>query len=112
MIVLCLPWPPSANRYYRVVNGRSVLSAIARQYRSDIFDRFRMEQPLEGRLTVSLDAYPPDRRTRDLDNLLKQTLDALQHAGVFMDDGQIDQILIRRRERQSGGRMMVTITEE
>lgn len=70
------------------------------------------EKPLEGRLTVCLNAYPPDQRKRDLDNLLKQTLDALQHAGIFKDDAQIDEILIRRGLSCKGGRMLVQITEE
>jgi crossover junction endodeoxyribonuclease RusA len=45
-----------------------------------------------------MDAFPPDRRRRDLDNLLKPTLDALQHGGVYEDDSQVDLLVVRRCE--------------
>ena len=32
-ITLDLPWPPTANRYWRNVNGRMVLSRAGREYR-------------------------------------------------------------------------------
>jgi len=45
-----------------------------------------------------MDAFPPDRRRRDLDNLLKSVLDALEHAGVYADDSQVDLLVVRRCE--------------
>lgn len=48
------------------------------------------------RLSLTIDAYPPDRRKRDLDNILKSLLDALQHAGIYSDDSQIDILKISR----------------
>ena len=105
---LTLPWPPSANRYYRTVNGRPILSAIARQYRATVVAMYN-DQPLTGRLSVTITANPPDLRKRDLDNLLKQTLDALQHAGIYLDDAQIDYILIRRGIKSPPGNLEVEI---
>jgi crossover junction endodeoxyribonuclease RusA len=58
-----------------------------------------------------MDAFPPDRRRRDLDNLQKPLLDALQHAGVYEDDSQVDLLLSRRRERRDGGQVVVTISD-
>lgn len=58
---------------------------------------------------MTITANAPDLRKRDLDNLLKQTLDALQHAGIFKDDGQIDQILIRRGIKASAGNLEISI---
>jgi crossover junction endodeoxyribonuclease RusA len=40
--------------------------------------------------------YAPDKRARDLDNALKATLDALQKAGCFESDAQIDDLRIVR----------------
>jgi len=97
IITLKLPWPPSTNRYYRVVNNRAILSKEAREYRAVVMREFGEISPFTGRLGVVIYAFPPDRRARDLDNLLKQPLDALQHAGLYLDDSQIDQLMIRRQ---------------
>jgi crossover junction endodeoxyribonuclease RusA len=43
-----------------------------------------------------IQAWLPDRRRRDLDNLLKAVQDALAHAGVYDDDSQIVDLRIRR----------------
>ena len=98
IITLKLPWPPSTNRYYRVVNNRAILSAHAREYRQQVQVLFGGNAPLTGRLGIVIYAFPPDKRQRDLDNLLKQPLDALQAAGIYCNDGQIDQLMIRRQE--------------
>jgi len=108
MVYLTLPWPPSANRYYRTVNGRPILSKVAREYRKVICTMYNGD-PISGRISVTIEAYPPDQRKRDLDNLLKQTLDALQHAGVYLDDSQIDQILIKRGMVRPNGSMRIEI---
>lgn len=55
-------------------------------------------------------AFMPDAKRRDLDNLLKAPLDAMQHAGIYLDDSQIRRLLIEHagidRERP---RLEVTI---
>jgi len=62
-----------------------------------------------GRLGLVIAAYPPDRRKRDLDNLLKATLDALVFAKVIKDDGDIDELGIARREVMPGGRLVLRL---
>jgi crossover junction endodeoxyribonuclease RusA len=70
--------------------------------------------PLFGctdRLRVELSVTPPDNRRRDLDNLLKATLDAMQIAGVYYDDSQIDELLvIRRPVRKGEGELIVSLS--
>jgi Holliday junction resolvase RusA-like endonuclease len=58
-----------------------------------------------------VDAYPPDRRRRDLDNILKAILDALQHAGCYADDSQIHALRAIKQEPQPPGRVVVTICQ-
>ncbi|WP_407229124.1 RusA family crossover junction endodeoxyribonuclease [Escherichia coli] len=69
----------------------------------------RLKLSLSGRLAIKVIAEPPDKRRRDLDNILKAPLDALTHAGVLMDDEQFDEINIVRGQPVSGGRMGVKI---
>ena len=59
-------------------------------------------------LKVVIGVARPDRRRRDLDNLLKSTLDSLTHAGVWEDDSQI--IDLRIYWQGVGGFLTVEIT--
>ena len=65
--------------------------------------------PIKGRLALCMDAFPPDRRRRDLDNLQKAPLDSLEHAGVYENDSQIDLLVTRRMVVRPDGRMVVRI---
>lgn len=108
-----IPFPPSVNRVYRNVHGRTLISREGRTYRQDVCALLAgggpRKPPMGGRIALCMDAFPPDRRTRDLDNLLKASADALQHAGIYQDDSQIDLLLIRRREPVKGGKLAVRI---
>jgi crossover junction endodeoxyribonuclease RusA len=97
MIEVTLPWPPSVNSYWRSFNGRAILSEKGRQYRKAVADQVliqRAAKHLEKPLRVEIEAFRPDRRRRDLDNLLKAVLDGLAHAGVYSDDEQIQDLRI------------------
>jgi len=58
---------------------------------------------------VRIDAYPPDKRRRDLDNIQKALLDALVHADVIEDDSLIDALSIQRHEAKEEGEVIVRI---
>lgn len=113
-ITLVLPWPPSANHHWRFTGAKVLISAAGRRYRKNV-EAAVVEQlgiyhePFAGRLRVVIGASPPDRRQRDLDNLLKSTLDALQHASVYDSDSQIDQLAINRSKVIEGGQLGVLI---
>lgn len=51
---------------------------------------------INSRIKLTIDAYPPDKRKRDLDNLFKAVLDSLQAAEIFPDDCQVDELSIKR----------------
>lgn len=107
-----LPWPPTVNTYYRSDRGRKPhISAKGKAYREAVQARVIEQEigTMSGRLAVTIEAFPPDRRVRDLDNLLKATLDALAKAGVYGDDGLIDRILIERLGTEPDGLLRVTI---
>ena len=95
---LTLPWPPSVNGNLRNINGRTIISRKARAYKLLIQ---KLTKPidhicLQGRVFLHILAYPPDKRRRDIDNLIKIVADSLQDAKFYMNDSQIDKIVIER----------------
>ena len=110
---LTLPWPPSVNHYWRKWRNRMVISDEGRDYRRLVGWMLGgggiRKPPAGGRIALAMDAFPPDRRRRDLDNLPKCSQDSLAHAGVYEDDSQIDLLTVRRRRGVVGGSIVVTI---
>lgn len=104
-----LPYPPSVNTYWRhpsrgPLAGRHLISQEGRNYRETIHSLcgIAREAPLTGPLAVDIEAFFPDRRRRDLDNILKSLLDSLTHAGVWEDDSQITDLRIRKGPHIAG----------
>lgn len=119
-----LPWAPSTNTYWRhiILGGKhkkarahTLLSEGGREYRVKVMAAVREQQvplnALKGRLSAYITAYPPDRRRRDIDNLLKSCLDSLVHAQVIADDGDIDDLHIVRGLCVAGGRLDLKLSE-
>lgn len=112
VLELTLPWPPTVNTYYRNVQGKTLISETGRKYRAAVADQVLIQRGAKlfaGRLAVAITAHVPDKRRRDLDNLFKSTLDALTHAGVWLDDQQIDSLSIERGP--IGGMLKVSVQE-
>lgn len=112
--VLTLPWPPSVNRYWRHWRGRMVISTEGRAYREQVLAGAKAAKGWRAfgaaRLEVHIDCYPPDRRARDIDNLAKAGLDAMQAAGIYDSDSQIDLLQLRRYEVIAGGQLIVSVS--
>lgn len=99
MINLVLPFPPSLNHLWRNVSGRTLLSAAGRRYRASVAKAALLARPErfgDAEVALRIVAFVPDRRRRDLDNILKAALDGMQHAGLYDDDSQIVDLRIRR----------------
>lgn len=69
-----------------------------RDYRRDV--HYAVRQVMRSgfgsrRVALSIVAFMPDARRRDLDNLLKAACDALGACGVYDDDSQISDLRIR-----------------
>ena len=71
----------------------------------------RLHKKLTGRLEIRIEASPPDKRRRDLDNILKSLLDSITHAGVILDDSQFDAITIMRMPNTQPGNVKITIQQ-
>jgi crossover junction endodeoxyribonuclease RusA len=113
--VFNLPWPPSVNSYWRHVTLKNrtavLISKEGRAYRELVGRVLGPQRRTDKRLDVSIVAFPPDARARDLDNLLKSLLDAMTHGGVWTDDSQIDCLQILRGKKMTGGGVRVVVTE-
>ena len=105
-----LPYPPSINTYYRTYQGRMLISKKGREYRKLVEEELVGTAVVNGRVAVEIRIFPPDRRRRDLDNVQKALLDAIEHAGVIEDDSMVDDLHTIRGEVLSGGMAVVTIT--
>lgn len=103
MIALSLPYPPSANRLWRAVPGKGVMKSA--EYRAWCATALAWVQSqgsphLTGRYCMSLEAQAPDRRKRDLGNLLKATEDALRDCGVIDDDSLARRIILAWSDKE------------
>ena len=109
-----LPWPPSLNHYYRHVGPRVLISRDGRKYREAVVSLLGEQkiQPFEDAVELTVDAYPPDNRRRDVDNLLKCFLDSFTYGGLYRDDSQVRKITITKREPMPpDGRIFIRIKE-
>ena len=106
-----LPWPPSVNNYWRVARGRIYISAKGTAYRETVayLTANLRGYKAETRLAMSIVANPPDRRKRDLDNLFKCVLDALEKANIYANDEQIDALSITRGAIIKEGSLLITL---
>lgn len=107
-----LPYPPSVNHYWRNVKGRMTIGKAGRDFRAKAraICLAMGLGCLQDRICLGIEAYPPDNRARDIDNLLKAPLDALGKGFAYNDDSQIDEIHLYRKERFPGGKILVSIT--
>ena len=134
MIRLVLPYPLSANRYWRPVKLGAHISIVptkeAKAFRADIAARCRdqgVRAPLAGRVHIDVKLYPArpqdwQRRMRvdgaawddtvrciDIDNANKVLLDALKDVAIE-DDRWVRRLTSERMEPDGEARVVVTIT--
>lgn len=111
-MILELPYPPSNNRYYRHVHGKVLLSREGKAYRLETLARRPPSGwPVPGRVKLTIEVYPPTMYGQDLDNIPKAICDALQSSNIIVNDQQVDQLIVHRRQKDGTPRVMVTLEE-
>lgn len=114
MINITIPFPPSVNTYWGFRGSQRFLTSRAKLFKQAVATEFFKSgyEPLgSARLQVEIELYPPDRRIRDIDNVVKSTLDALCQAGMFDDDGQIDVLKVTRMSVVKWGAAKIILTK-
>ena len=111
MLALTLPFPPTINHYYGVRGKTRFIKAAGVKFRKLVAEEVAMTgaETFENDVALFIRVFPPDRRKRDLDNLLKALQDALTHAGVWLDDSQITELHIEKGEIRKGGETRIVV---
>lgn len=112
-------WPPSCNNIWRRVGGHTTLSRAALEFRRAMCAELTAlrarkkipREPITCLVLVTMAFFPPDRRRRDPDNLLKAPLDALTHARVWLDDSQVRIISGGLCAPVKGGGLLIRIAD-
>ncbi|ENS9376478.1 TPA: RusA family crossover junction endodeoxyribonuclease [Neisseria gonorrhoeae] len=120
VIRLILPYPVSANRYWRIWRNRAVRSAEAAAYKETVrrIAQGAGAMPSEGFVAVRLRLIPKankdggaNKTVIDLDNALKVTLDALQGV-AYHNDRQVRRIAADYADEPvAGGGLAVEVGE-
>lgn len=97
MVELRLPYPPSANRLWRRAGHVMHKSAHYVAWLQDAGWLAKAQKPkrIVGAYKLTIQARRPDKRRRDLDNLIKPTNDLLASIGVVSDDCHCEMICAR-----------------
>ncbi len=97
MIELTLPYPPSSNRLWtRTRRGMRKTDAYCDWLRvGGYMVNVQKPEKLLGPYKLFIQAMRPDRRKRDLDNILKPISDLLQATGVIEDDSYCEMLSAR-----------------
>jgi len=109
-----LPVPPSVNHYWRSTKfGKHYVSEEGKKYRIMVHALSAKQGAWKHKGTpfnsITVILYPPDKRRRDLDNILKALLDSLQAVSLLEDDFQLNEIIVRRGAETPKGCIHVTL---
>lgn len=113
MITLTLPLPPTLNHVFGRRGNRTFIRPAGVEFRKQVTEIVADagHPTIEGRVAVFAAVHPKNRIRQDIMNREKALNDALTHAGVWLDDSQVDSFHIVRREPVKGGKIIVVITE-
>lgn len=108
-ITAILPYPPSANRYWRRAGRVIYKSKEGADYAKQVKAMFSIHgiTPHDHPVSVAIDLFRP-KKAGDLDNRIKVLLDSLNGI-VFNDDSQVVDIHARRFDRKGWGGVIVRI---
>jgi crossover junction endodeoxyribonuclease RusA len=120
MLTITLPFPPSElmpnrrlGKHWGATNSaksKAFDDAYTLAYQA--ISQYRGPwHPTNGRVPVTLTFLPPDKRRRDLDNLLAASKSALDGvaAALRMDDREFEPVTLKRGDVSANGALVVEI---
>ena len=107
-----LPFPPTVNHMFvnagkRRFRGKAYVAFCGLV--ANIVEREKIPAMGPQRLAIAIWLHAPNRRKVDVDNRVKPVLDALQRAGVYDDDEQVDELHVYRGDIAKLGYCTVNI---
>jgi crossover junction endodeoxyribonuclease RusA len=112
MIYINLPYPPSINNYWIASGHRRFISQRGRDFKNHVAEycaEWRVPKFGDAPMWVEIVLHPRSKKLMDIDNCIKPILDALQDAGVFDDDCQVQRVSITRGVQKKGGGCVVML---
>lgn len=116
-----MPWPISVNHAFgNAIKGRVKtppyyrwLERAEAMLSEQMSNGLRLPaRPYEGPLFLEIQCNPPDKRKRDISNIIKLPEDLLVKWAVIADDHHVERIHIKKdRENVSPGNILVTVEE-
>jgi len=111
--VLTLPYPPSANRLWRNIRGKTLKSAVYRAWLIEAGQVLFLQKPasVTGQYRLMVIATRPDQRARDIDNLIKPVSDLLAQCGVVSNDSKAQSVFAgwSMESTVPGGQIIVSV---
>lgn len=110
-----LDFPPTVNHYWKRHGHTIYLSNAGRSYKSESKAAVALTLgdivPSTARIGVQIELAAPNKtRDTDIDNRIKSILDSLSGV-LFVDDGQIDELIIKRLPIAPPGYADVIVSE-
>ncbi|WP_257228038.1 RusA family crossover junction endodeoxyribonuclease [Acinetobacter sp. YH12073] len=101
--------PPSVNNYWiKGKNKTNRLSLRAKHFNA-VMKRFINPCGYGGKVQVDIQFAPPDRKIRDIDNIVKPIFDSLSKCGLILDDKQVEKLTVERLPIKKGGELTVYV---
>lgn len=94
---LHIPYPPSANKLWRRAGTHIHKSGKYQAWlrSAGLYAKSQRPVGIVGKYKIGIQAVRPDKRRRDLDNIIKPISDLLVLVGVIEDDSDCEMITAR-----------------
>lgn len=112
---LVLPFPVSVNQIWRGHKGRAIKSKRYREFEAEAARALRQQGPLphfDRPVSLTLSIGRPDKRVRDISNLIKAVEDVLAANGVLENDVLVHRIAAHWSDDVTGCRAEISLLTE